>query len=129
VKTLIPTIVARNRPRGEIKLRLDSARMFQRGIDGPDAERLEAGEPVGAHEELRRTTRSRALASGTLACARCDAPIALGGATVWPSTWLSCPFCLHYAPVRDFLSLAQPTRPARVTVRVVARRRVPTRQL
>jgi hypothetical protein len=29
-----------------------------------------------------------------------------------------CPFCEHRAPVRDFLSLATPTRPARVVVRI-----------
>jgi hypothetical protein len=32
---------------------------------------------------------------------------------------LTCPFCGHGATVRDFLSLAAPTRPARVEVRVV----------
>jgi hypothetical protein len=31
---------------------------------------------------------------------------------------LICPFCGHRATVRDFLSLAVPTRPARVEVRV-----------
>ena len=30
-----------------------------------------------------------------------------------------CGFCLYSATVRDFLSLAEPTRPARVEVRVV----------
>jgi hypothetical protein len=29
--------------------------------------------------------------------------------------------CDHAAPVRDFLSLGEPTRPARVQVRIVAR--------
>ena len=32
---------------------------------------------------------------------------------------LGCPYCDHTAAVRDFLSLASPTRPARVAVRVV----------
>ena len=39
-----------------------------------------------------------------------------GGTT--PAEPLACGYCGHGAPARDFLSLAQPTRPARVTVRV-----------
>jgi hypothetical protein len=35
---------------------------------------------------------------------------------------VSCPYCAHAAPLRDFLSLAEPHRPARVDVRVVVRR-------
>ena len=67
--------------------------------------------------------RTSTLAVGTLACSSCDAPVALAGAVVSPSAPLSCPFCLHRAPVRDFLSLTQPTRSARVTVRLIARKR------
>jgi hypothetical protein len=73
---------------------------------------------VGTHEQEQRIARSQRLASGTLACARCDAPVALIAGPVSPADWLDCPFCLHRAPVRDFLSLAEPTRPARVEVRV-----------
>ena len=87
-----------------------------RGIGDWDGGRAEPDVPVG-QEHLDRTTRGRAVATGTLACARCDAPVALAGATVAPSDALSCPFCLHRAPVRDFLTLGDPTRPARVTVR------------
>ncbi len=36
-----------------------------------------------------------------------------------PATPLRCPFCLHGAPLRDFLTLGEPTRPARVEVRLV----------
>lgn len=93
-----------------------------RGIDDSDALRPVPDAPVGAHEELRRVARSRLLATGTLACARCDAPVALAGATVRPSDPLSCPFCLHEGRVRDFLSLGDPTRPARVEVRIVGGR-------
>jgi hypothetical protein len=32
---------------------------------------------------------------------------------------LTCPYCGRHGTVRDFLSLAPPTRPARVQVRVV----------
>jgi hypothetical protein len=73
---------------------------------------------VGTHEQEHRIARSQRLASGTLACARCDAPVALTAGPVSPADWLDCPFCLHRAPVRDFLSLGEPTRPARVEVRV-----------
>ena len=67
------------------------------------------------YEEERRATRTKRVASGTLACARCDAPVALTGSVGLTAT-LHCPFCAHEAPVRDFLSLAAPTRPTRVAV-------------
>jgi hypothetical protein len=89
---------------------------------------LHGGADGGLHEH-RRSTRARRLASGTLACPRCDAPVVLG-APVAVGDWIGCPYCLHTGAVRDFLSLAAPTRPARVEVRVVERsareqRRVP----
>jgi DNA-directed RNA polymerase subunit RPC12/RpoP len=67
---------------------------------------------------LRRDTRTATLCEGTLACARCDAPVSAGGQALTMTTELVCPFCAHRAPVRDFLSLAAPTRPARVVVRL-----------
>jgi uncharacterized paraquat-inducible protein A len=70
------------------------------------------------HEEKRRARTSH-VASGTLACPGCDAPVALAQA-VSPADALACPYCDHAAAVRDFLSLASPTRPAHVDVRVVA---------
>jgi hypothetical protein len=70
------------------------------------------------HEEKRKATRSGRVATGTLACARCDAPVALTAGPVTLTQPLSCPFCAHRAPVRDFLSLRQPTRPTRVEIRV-----------
>jgi hypothetical protein len=73
---------------------------------------------VAAQHELRRSDRSTVLAVGTLACDRCDAPIAPGDARLRPADLLTCPYCLRRAPVREFLSLASPTRPARVIVRV-----------
>jgi hypothetical protein len=77
---------------------------------------------TGFREEARRPGRSELLASGTLACERCDAPVLPTG-PVSPAERLSCPFCSHSAPVRDFLSLAGPPRPTRVEVRVVERAR------
>jgi uncharacterized paraquat-inducible protein A len=91
---------------------------FQRGIDGSDPVRSEpVGGVPGAHEH-RPATRGR-LASGTLACPECDAPVALVRGPVAPTEALCCPYCRHTAAVRDFLSLTHPTRPARVAVRVV----------
>jgi hypothetical protein len=82
------------------------------------ADRLDPDEPVVAYEELRRSSRFGVLDVGTLACAHCDAPVALGGRAAGPSEPLSCPFCLHTGPLRDFLTLGAPTRPAHVVVRV-----------
>ncbi len=70
------------------------------------------------HEHKRRAVRSTGLGAGTLACGRCDAPIAIGPEPVSIVAQLVCPYCRYRAPVRDFLSLALPTRPAHVVVRV-----------
>jgi hypothetical protein len=70
----------------------------------------------------QRRTRSHAVASGTLACPLCDAPVAVAGG-VAPASRLGCPFCGHAAAARDFLSLAPPVRPARVVVRAVLTQR------
>jgi hypothetical protein len=91
---------------------------FQRGIDGSDPVRsAPVGDVAGAHE-YRRAARGR-LGTGTLACPRCDAPVALLDGPVAPGDAMGCPYCRHSATVRDFLSLAHPARPARVAVRVV----------
>lgn len=83
----------------------------------------EPSEPVGrlpgVHEE-RRATRSLVLATGTMACPRCDAPVLPDG-PLTPAAPAQCPFCAHRAPARDFVSLAAPIRPARVQLRVVPR--------
>jgi len=73
-------------------------------------------------EEIRRVARSTVLAVGTLACPGCDAPVAPGVRPLSPGQSLGCPFCGHAGAVRDFLSLALPSRPARVEVRVLAPR-------
>jgi hypothetical protein len=73
------------------------------------------------HEERR--TRPGRLATGTLACPLCDAPVALAYGFAGPGDLLGCPYCDHTGAVRDFLSLAAPSRPARVAVRIIARRR------
>ncbi len=93
---------------------------IERDLSGAEPVRPEGlGRLDGTHE-LRRSLTAWHLASGTLACPACDAPVAPLG-TMAPADALACPVCLHAAAVRDFLSLAQPNRPARVDVRVVHR--------
>jgi hypothetical protein len=92
---------------------------LHRGFDGFDPIRPGA---TDAQEEYR-IGRSTRLGSGTLACPHCDAPVALAAGPAAPADPLACPFCGHAAALRDFLSLAPPTRPARVEVRVVERAR------
>ena len=89
---------------------------FHRRIDEPEP----ANRPAGSYEVRR--ARSTRVATGTLACPLCDAPVALAGATS-PSTELGCPYCAHQGAARDFLSLGEPTRPQRVVVRIAHRRR------
>jgi hypothetical protein len=69
----------------------------------------------GRHEE-RHDARGWRLGGGTLACPRCDAPVAPAPSPLRPADPLGCPYCRHHGAVRDFLSLAEPTRPARVDV-------------
>jgi hypothetical protein len=90
---------------------------ISRGFDAEPVRPDPVGRMSGTEEE-RRVTRTSQLATGTLACPRCDAPVAVAG-PVGPADALRCPYCRHAAPVRAFLSLAAPTRPARVAVRVV----------
>jgi hypothetical protein len=92
---------------------------FERRVDGTEGLRPE---PVSRLHEERRM-RSGRLATGTLACPLCDAPVALAVAVASPADRLGCPYCAHSGAVREFLSLASPARPARVAVRVVTRRR------
>jgi hypothetical protein len=75
------------------------------------------GTRIGHHDE-RRATRPWHLATGSLACPGCDAPVLLGDIRARPADPLMCPVCDHAAAVRDFLSLAQPPRAPRVNVLV-----------
>ena len=86
---------------------------LRRSIDGSEP----VGRLSGPHE-IRRVLRTTRVASGTLACPACDAPVAPGPRALSPAEPMACPYCRHAAPVRDFLSLAAPTRPARVAVHV-----------
>lgn len=103
--------------------------LIQRGSDGSDPLRgTPIAGPAGARQD-RLGVRSGVLGTGTLACRRCDAPVALGDRVASLTDDLHCPFCGHAAAVRDFLSLATPSRPARVEVRVVPRARGALRRL
>jgi hypothetical protein len=74
--------------------------------------------------EYRYRARSSRVAAGTLACPRCDAPVA-PARPLSPGERIACPFCRHAAAVHEFLSLERPTRPARVVVRLYAAQRKP----
>ena len=70
---------ARRRPPGRrTRLRRLIGVSFQRGIDGPEPVDAEG---VGGRIQIQdeRRTRSTRLGVGTLACPRCDAPVALAG--------------------------------------------------
>jgi len=89
---------------------------LHRGIDGSEPVR---GQPIGHVDLDPRIGGVRTLGTGTLACPDCDAPVAIGAGPRRPHDALSCPFCGHGGALREFLSLAAPTRPARVEIRVV----------
>jgi hypothetical protein len=85
------------------------------GLDGD----LNAGRRAQpAVEEKRFASRSSVLGTGTLACHRCDVPIAPAARPLSLTDRVRCPYCATEGPARDFLSLAAPTRPARVVIRV-----------
>ena len=71
-------------------------------------------------EEIRPARSTGELAVATMACPDCDAPVMPAG-TVCPADLAICPFCGTSGAVRDFLTLEDPARPARVVVRVVLR--------
>lgn len=88
--------------------------------------RFEGSDPIGDRpvgrmvQEERRRARTSRFARGTLACPSCDAPVG-PARPLSPAEEIACPFCGSAGAVRDFLSLATPTRPAHVDVRIVAR--------
>ena len=77
----------------------------------------ESIERLGGRHEHRRES-SWHLATGTLACPGCDAPVPPSPGGMSPADPISCGFCQEAGAVSDFLLLAEPTRPARVVVRV-----------
>jgi hypothetical protein len=91
---------------------------FQRGIDGSEPVGPEAIGGVAGPVERRLEVRPQRLATGTLACPACDAPVLPEG-VMSPADPLHCGYCRTTGAVRDFLSLAPPARPTRVEVRLV----------
>jgi hypothetical protein len=94
---------------------------FHRFLHGSNSSGPERVTGAGGPHEIRRDERTTRMATGTLACPSCDAPVVLTAPAMTPADALSCAFCGHAGALRDFLSLAEPTRPARVDVRVVHR--------
>jgi hypothetical protein len=96
--------------------------MFMRGRGGTRFTTTTPVSPVsggpGMVEEQRRLGHTGVLGAGSIACPRCDAPVSIGTEPRSPAATLSCPYCRLAAPLREFLSLATPTRPARVVVQV-----------
>ena len=90
---------------------------FHREIDAAQPAGPEPGERLAGRHELRRA-ESSLVATGTLACPACDAPVLPGPGRMASRDPIACGFCGNLGAVRDFLSLAQPTRPTRVAVRV-----------
>jgi hypothetical protein len=80
----------------------------------------DGGDPIWGERtvHVEHRLRSQVIATGTLACPRCDAPVSPPGRGLSLTEPLLCPFCLFDGIARDFLSLAVPTRPARVEVRI-----------
>jgi hypothetical protein len=91
---------------------------LHREIDGAEPIRPEPIERLSGRHEHRRAVSSWHLATGTLACPGCDAPVLPSPGGMAPSEPISCGFCRRVGAVSDFLSLAEPTRPTRVAVRV-----------
>lgn len=94
--------------------------MIVRGPLGSEPTRPEPLARLDGRREIRPAAGHWRLATGTLACPGCDAPVA-PARTLSPAEAIGCPYCAHSGAVRDFLSLASPARPARVEVRVVPR--------
>lgn len=89
---------------------------LERGLGGSEPHRHEPVHRLASYDLERRAT-SRVMAVGTLACPRCDAPV-LPDRPLSPADALQCPVCGHAGRTREFLSLGEPTRPARVVVRL-----------
>lgn len=96
---------------------------LHRFFDGSDAVSSTPWHRRARHVEERRAIRTTLMSAGTLACPRCDVPVALDGPRVDVTAELRCPYCRHDGRVRDFLSLSAPTRPTRVEVHVLPRAR------
>jgi hypothetical protein len=68
----------------------------------PDPEREERMRGAAARVEIRPSSRVAHLAVRSLACPSCGVPIALNGTVGWREP-ISCAFCDHSAPTRDYV--------------------------
>ena len=84
---------------------------FDRSDMGPQERRERLPGPIN-HVERAPTW---VVGGGTFACPGCDVPVAFGGALELTAA-LACPYCARTAPARDYLSLTDEPRPARVRV-------------
>jgi hypothetical protein len=91
-----------------------------RGIDDSDPARPQPVTRLGRVDAEPRAGLVQTLGEGTLACPDCDVPVLMAG-THRPHDPIGCGYCGRTGALRDFLSLAAPTRPARVEVRVLFR--------
>jgi hypothetical protein len=91
---------------------------FHRDIEGSNHEPARPGERFTGRHERRPAEDGWQVATGTLACPSCDVPVLPEPGGMAPSEPMTCAYCGHGALVREFLSLAEPTRPTRVAVRV-----------
>jgi hypothetical protein len=91
---------------------------LHREIDGAEPFRARPVERLAGRRERHAAETSWLMATGTLACPACDAPVMHSPEPMSPPDPISCGFCRHAGAVRDFLSLAEPTRPTRVAVRI-----------
>jgi hypothetical protein len=92
---------------------------LHRDMDGAEPLRPQPVERLAGPEERRHDRGAWELAVATFGCPTCDAPLLPDDAGMAPSDPVSCGYCGHAGVVREFLSLEQPARPARVVVRVV----------
>jgi hypothetical protein len=63
-----------------------------------------------------RPASSTVVTTGTLACPGCDAPVSPPPGRSPLGAPVGCAYCGRRGAVRDFLSLAQPTRAAHVVL-------------
>ena len=96
---------------------------LHRSVDGAEPVRPEPVTRLAGARHVRPAEGVWHLATGTLACPACDAPVAPAPGRHAPPDPLACPYCDHAGAVRDFLSFTAPSRPARVDVRVLLSRR------
>jgi hypothetical protein len=90
---------------------------LQRGMDDDQPLWPTPMQRLAGDDELRRRAHSDVVAVGSMVCPDCDAPVS-PGRPLRPAEVVACPFCDRSGPVREFLQLGEPTRPARVVVRV-----------